>query len=47
MTCQVNGQIGIAEWMAIGPYKDWKLKGYRCITGNTSRVGRLRWLSKR
>ena len=31
--CQVNGQIGIADWLANGPYHEWKLKGYRCVLG--------------
>jgi hypothetical protein len=31
--CQVNAQAGIAEWIAHGPYHDWKLQGYRCVMG--------------
>ena len=31
--CQVNGQIGIAEWLAKGPYHKWKLQKYKCIAG--------------
>jgi hypothetical protein len=31
--CQVNGQIGIAEWMANGPYHEWRLKSYKCVAG--------------
>jgi hypothetical protein len=31
--CQVNAQIGIAEWLANGPYHDWSLKSYKCIIG--------------
>ncbi|HSZ97005.1 MAG TPA: hypothetical protein VK767_11865 [Bradyrhizobium sp.] len=31
--CQVNAQAGIAEWIAHGPYHDWKLLGYRCVMG--------------
>jgi hypothetical protein len=31
--CQVNGQIGIADWLAHGPYHDWKLQGYKCVIG--------------
>jgi hypothetical protein len=31
--CQVNGQIGIAEWLANGPYHEWSLKGYKCVAG--------------
>jgi hypothetical protein len=33
MACQVNGQIGIAEWLANGPYHEWTLKSYRCVAG--------------
>ena len=22
--CQVNGQIGIAEWLTKGPYREWR-----------------------
>ena len=31
--CQVNAQIGIAEWLANGPYQSWRLKSYKCIAG--------------
>jgi hypothetical protein len=31
--CQVNAQIGIADWLANGPYHEWNLKGYRCVLG--------------
>lgn len=31
--CQVNGQIGIADWLANGPYREWTLKGYKCVLG--------------
>lgn len=31
--CQVSGQIGIADWLASGPYREWKLKSYRCVAG--------------
>lgn len=33
MACQVQGQIGIADWLAKGPYHDWKLQTYKCIAG--------------
>lgn len=33
MACQVHAQIGIAEWLANGPYHEWKLKGYKCVSG--------------
>jgi hypothetical protein len=29
----VHAQIGIADWLARGPYHDWKLQRYRCIAG--------------
>ena len=31
--CQVNAQIGIAEWLANGPYHEWKLQRYKCVMG--------------
>ena len=31
--CQVNAQIGIAEWLASGPYHEWTLKSYKCVMG--------------
>jgi hypothetical protein len=31
--CAVNAQIGIADWLAKGPYHDWKLQGYKCVAG--------------
>jgi hypothetical protein len=31
--CAVNAQIGIAEWLAKGPYHDWKLQSYKCVVG--------------
>jgi hypothetical protein len=33
MACQVSGQIGIADWLAHGPYHEWKLQGYKCVAG--------------
>ena len=33
MSCQVNGQIGIADWLSKGPYSKWTLRYYRCIAG--------------
>jgi hypothetical protein len=30
---QVNAQLGIAEWLAHGPYHDWRLQGYKCVMG--------------
>jgi hypothetical protein len=29
--CQ--GQIGIAEWPANGPYQEWTLQGNKCVLG--------------
>jgi hypothetical protein len=31
--CQVNAQLGIAEWLANSPYHDWSLQSYKCILG--------------
>ena len=31
--CAVNAQIGIADWLAKGPYHDWKLQRYKCVLG--------------
>ena len=31
--CQVNAQIGIADWLAKGPYHEWTLRKYKCIAG--------------
>jgi hypothetical protein len=31
--CEVNAQIGIADWLANGPYRQWKLEGYKCVLG--------------
>jgi hypothetical protein len=34
MTCQVQGQMGIAQWLNANPqYRDWTVKGYRCVPG--------------
>jgi hypothetical protein len=33
MAHQVHGQIGIAEWLANGPYHAWRLKSYKCVAG--------------
>jgi hypothetical protein len=32
-TCQVHGQIGISDWLANGPYHEWKLQSYKCVMG--------------
>jgi hypothetical protein len=31
--CQTNAQIGIADWLARGPYSQWRLQGYKCVIG--------------
>jgi hypothetical protein len=31
--CEVNAQIGIADWLANGPYRQWKLERYKCVLG--------------
>jgi hypothetical protein len=31
--CAVSAQIGIADWLAKGPYHDWRLQSYKCIMG--------------
>jgi hypothetical protein len=33
MECQVHAQAGIAEWLQNGPYREWKLQGYKCVVG--------------
>ncbi|HYM31846.1 MAG TPA: hypothetical protein VEU47_11125 [Candidatus Cybelea sp.] len=33
MSCAINGQIGIADWLSHGPYRDWKLTRYKCVPG--------------
>lgn len=31
--CAVHAQIGIADWLAKGPYHDWTLQRYKCVLG--------------
>ena len=31
--CAASAQIGIADWLAKGPYHDWRLQSYKCIMG--------------
>ena len=31
--CTVNAQIGIADWLAHGPYREWKLQRSKCVMG--------------
>jgi hypothetical protein len=33
MSCQVQGQQGIAQWLANGPYHEWTLQKYKCVLG--------------
>lgn len=33
MSCAVNAQIGIADWLSKGPYQSWHLQSYKCIAG--------------
>jgi hypothetical protein len=33
MSCAVNAQIGIADWLSKGPYQTWHLQSYKCIAG--------------
>jgi hypothetical protein len=32
--CQVNAQIGIADWLANSPYHEWRLQSYKCVMGS-------------
>jgi hypothetical protein len=31
--CQLNAQIGIAEWLANSPLREWRLQSYTCVLG--------------
>jgi hypothetical protein len=31
--CGVTGQLGIADWLAHGPYQQWTLQRYKCVVG--------------
>ena len=31
--CTVNAPIGIADWLAKGPYHEWTLQRYKCVVG--------------
>ena len=31
--CAFHAQIGIAEWLAKGPYHEWRLERYKCVLG--------------
>ena len=33
MACAAHAQIGIADWLAKGPYHQWKLQRYKCVAG--------------
>ena len=30
---RAHAQIGIADWLAKGPYHEWKLQRYKCVLG--------------
>jgi len=32
--CAVHAQIGIADWLAKGPYHEWTLQSYKCVLGS-------------
>jgi hypothetical protein len=40
MACQIQGQIGIAEWMRTSPtYRSgWRLERYKCAMGHYERA---------
>jgi hypothetical protein len=31
--CQLQARIGLADWLAKGPYSAWKLQSYKCVSG--------------
>ena len=31
--CASTAQIGIADWLAKGPYQGWRLESYKCVLG--------------
>jgi hypothetical protein len=31
--CASTAQVGIADWLAKGPYHEWKLESYKCVLG--------------
>lgn len=33
MSCAINGQAGIADWLSHGPYRDWRVERYKCVAG--------------
>jgi hypothetical protein len=33
ITCSLHAQQAIAMWMDNGPYKGWKVEGYKCVVG--------------
>jgi hypothetical protein len=39
MDCAVNAQAGIAEWLQSGPYRAWRLQGYKCVLGKYTPKG--------
>ena len=32
-SCQMQGKLGISQWMRSGPYRTWTLKGWKCALG--------------
>lgn len=32
-SCAINGQAGIADWLAHGPYREWRVERYKCVLG--------------
>jgi hypothetical protein len=39
MDCAVHAQAGIAEWLQNGPYRTWRLQGYKCVLGKYNPKG--------
>jgi hypothetical protein len=39
MDCAVHAQAGIAEWLQNGPYRAWRLQGYKCVVGKYTPKG--------
>ena len=37
--CQLNAQIGIAEWLANSPLREWRLQSYKCVLGKYTPKG--------
>ena len=39
MGCSIHAQAGIAEWLQNGPYRSWRLEGYKCVLGQYTPKG--------